>query len=228
MVHFLHLLDIEATLVNRLPSNLDSQRDIVRQQFMARLIGNEIACRNILRMSPYAFALLCQKLRGTGILKDYRRATVEEQVVKFLHVLGQNFHTRALGFYFQRSGETVSRHFHNVLRAVISLEGELLKQPTGSEVSLEIQNSQRIYPYFKDCIGAIDGTHIRVKVPKEQAARFRGRKEWPTQNVLATCSFDMKFTYVLPGWEGTASDSRILKNALTREDRLLIPQGKYN
>ncbi|XVF53722.1 hypothetical protein PTKIN_Ptkin05aG0121500 [Pterospermum kingtungense] len=149
MVHFLHLLDIEATLVNRLPSNLDSQRDIVRQQFMARLIGNEIACRNILRMSPYAFALLCQKLRGTGILKDYRRATVEEQVVKFLHVLGQNFHTRALGFYFQRSGETVSRHFHNVLRAVISLEGELLKQPTGSEVPLEIQNSQRFYPYFK-------------------------------------------------------------------------------
>ncbi|XVF88623.1 hypothetical protein PTKIN_Ptkin19aG0065700 [Pterospermum kingtungense] len=35
----------------------------------------------------------------------------------------------------------------------------------------------------------------------------------------------MKFTYVLPDWEGTASDSRILKNALTREDRLIIPQG---
>ncbi|XP_076922705.1 uncharacterized protein LOC143584564 [Bidens hawaiensis] len=33
------------------------------------------------------------------------------------------------------------------------------------------------------------------------------------------------------GWEGTASDSRIIKNALTREDKLVIPQnliaGKY-
>jgi hypothetical protein len=35
----------------------------------------------------------------------------------------------------------------------------------------------------------------------------------------------MKFTYVLPGWEGTASDSKILKDALSREDSLLIPEG---
>ncbi|XP_058007937.1 protein ALP1-like [Hevea brasiliensis] len=84
-----------------------------------------------------------------------------------------------------------------------------------------------MYLSIQNCVGALDGTHIRVKVPRELAPRFRGRKEWPTQNVLAACSFDMKFTYVLPGWEGTASDSRILKNALDREDKLLIPQGKF-
>ncbi|XP_048501562.1 uncharacterized protein LOC125497893 [Beta vulgaris subsp. vulgaris] len=78
-----------------------------------------------------------------------------------------------------------------------------------------------------DCVGAIDGTHVRVKVSNTNAPRYRGRKNWPTQNVLAACSFDLKFTYVLPGWEGTASDSRILKNALTREDSLHIPEGKY-
>nr|KYP44363.1 Putative nuclease HARBI1 [Cajanus cajan] len=37
----------------------------------------------------------------------------------------------------------------------------------------------------------------------------------------------MKFTYVLGGWEGTTSDSRILKDVLGREDPLIIPQGKY-
>jgi len=36
----------------------------------------------------------------------------------------------------------------------------------------------------------------------------------------------MKFTYVLAGWEGTTSDSRILKDALIREDPLLIPEGE--
>ncbi|KAF2288882.1 hypothetical protein GH714_022551 [Hevea brasiliensis] len=123
--------------------------------------------------------------------------------------------------------ETISRHFHNVLRAVVALEAEFLNQPTGVDVPPQILNNNRIYPYFKDCVGALDGTHIRVKVPRELAPRFRGRKEWPTQNVLATCSFDMKLTYVLPGWEGTASDSRILKHALDREDKLLIPQGKF-
>ncbi|CAI0385738.1 unnamed protein product, partial [Linum tenue] len=46
--------------------------------------------------------------------------------------------------------------------------------------------------------------------------RFRGRKEWPTQNVLASS-----------GWEGTASDSRILKDALARPHGLVIPEEKF-
>ncbi|XP_054820765.1 protein ALP1-like [Prosopis cineraria] len=128
---------------------------------------------------------------------------------------------------FRRSGETISRHFHQVLTAIIDLEEKFLVQPNGSTILPEIKKDKKFFPYFKDCVGAIDGTHIRVKVPSLDAPRYRGRKEFPTQNVLATCTFDLKFTYVLPGWEGTASDSRIIKNALTREDKLIIPEGKY-
>ena len=65
-----------------------------------------------------------------------------------------------------------------------------------------------------------------MRVPNNDAPRYRGRKGYPTINVLAACTFDLKFTYVLTGWEGTASDSRIIKNALTREDKLIIPNGK--
>ena len=58
--------------------------------------------------------------------------------------------------------------------------------------------------------------------------RYQRQKYYPTQNVLAACSFDLKFTYVLPGWEGFASDSRILDNALMRDfDKLIVPQGDY-
>ncbi|GAV74326.1 DDE_4 domain-containing protein, partial [Cephalotus follicularis] len=99
--------------------------------------------------------------------------------------------------------------------------------PVGSEVPSEILYRSRFYPYIKDCIGAIDGTHVRVKVSNEDAPGYHGRKDWPAQNVLAACSFDLRFTYVLPGWEGTASDSRIIKNALSREDKLKIPERKY-
>ncbi|XP_028204632.1 putative nuclease HARBI1 isoform X2 [Glycine soja] len=193
---------------------------------MRQLVHTE-KCRDIIRMGPEAFMLLCHKLRGTGYVKDTIRSTVEEQVAKFLHIIGHNVKNRTVSFFFRRSGETVSRHFHNVLRAIISLEDEFLVQPSGRDVPPQILNNSRFYPFFKDCIGAIDGTHIRVKVPRAEAARFRGRKDYPTQNVLAACNFDMKFTYVLPGWEGTASDSRILKDALSREDSLKIPEGKY-
>nr|GEX22036.1 hypothetical protein [Tanacetum cinerariifolium] len=37
----------------------------------------------------------------------------------------------------------------------------------------------------------------------------------------------MQFIYVLPGWEGSAHDGRVLRDAISREDGLKIPQGCY-
>jgi len=63
-----------------------------------------------------------------------------------------------------------------------------------------------------------------VKVPRGDALRFRGKKDWPTQNVFAACDFDMKFRYErILLKDGTTSDSRILKDALIREDPLIVP-----
>ena len=35
----------------------------------------------------------------------------------------------------------------------------------------------------------------------------------------------MQFIYVLPGWEGSAHDGRVLRDAISRDDGLKIPQG---
>ena len=41
--------------------------------------------------------------------------------------------------------------------------------------------------------------HIfELKFPKEDVPKKRGRKGIPTMNILAACTFDLKFTYVLP------------------------------
>jgi hypothetical protein len=56
-------------------------------------------------------------------------------------------------------------------------------------------------------------------------AAFRGRKHTTTQNVLAAVSFDLRFTYVLAGWEGSAHDALILTDALSRQDGLRVPPG---
>ncbi|KAM3265823.1 hypothetical protein P3L10_002817 [Capsicum annuum] len=74
---------------------------------------------------------------------------------------------------------------------------------------------------------AIDGTHVLASIPIEQQNRFRGRKDTTTQNVLATIKFNLKFTYVLAGWEGSTHDSRILNDVLERPHGLQIPQDKY-
>ncbi|XP_019253930.1 PREDICTED: uncharacterized protein LOC109232629 [Nicotiana attenuata] len=97
----------------------------------------------------------------------------------------------------------------------------------------EIENDRRAITHDirleneQDCIGATYGTHIRFKVSQSEAPKYRGRKDYPTQNVLAACTFDLKFTYVLAGWEGAASDSRIMKEALNRQNPLKLLEGKY-
>ncbi|KAF3662341.1 hypothetical protein FXO38_11228 [Capsicum annuum] len=57
-------------------------------------------------------------------------------------------------------------------------------------------------------ISAIDATHVLAFVPIEQQNRFRGRKGTTTQNVLTAINFNLKFLYVLAGWEGSAHDFR--------------------
>ena len=54
---------------------------------------------------------------------------------------------------------------------------------------------------------------------------FRGRKHNTTQNVMAIVDFDLKFTYVLAGWEGFAHDALVLADAIERDDGLRVPKG---
>ena len=56
-------------------------------------------------------------------------------------------------------------------------------------------------------------------------AAFCGRKKYTTQNVMVAVDFDLRFTYVLAGWEGTAHDALVLRDALERENGLRVPQG---
>ena len=61
-------------------------------------------------------------------------------------------------------------------------------------------------------------------MPPEIQGRFRGRKDGTTQYVLAVISFNLKFTYVLVGWEGRAHDSCVLNDAFARSGGFSIPE----
>ena len=66
----------------------------------------------------------------------------------------------------------------------------------------------------QDCIGFVDGIHIDARVSAEQVSKFQGCKGM-IQNVLVACDLDLKLTYVLAGWEGSANDYLVLKDALS-------------
>lgn len=81
--------------------------------------------------------------------------------------------------------------------------------------------------FKKNCVGAIDGMHFPVTVGVDEQGPFRNKNGFLSQNVLAACSFDMKFHYVLAGWEGSAPDMQVLNSALTRRNKLEIPDGTF-
>ncbi|CAA0360502.1 unnamed protein product [Arabidopsis thaliana] len=58
-------------------------------------------------------------------------------------------------------------------------------------VPTKIREITRYYPYFKDCIGAIDDTHIHATVLAPDAPNYRNQKGYISQNVLAACNFDL-------------------------------------
>jgi hypothetical protein len=57
-------------------------------------------------------------------------------------------------------------------------------------------------------------------------ATFRDRKSHQTQNIMAVVDFDLRFTFVIAGWEGTTHDALILRDALEQENGLRVPEGK--
>ncbi|XP_020258512.1 uncharacterized protein LOC109834907 [Asparagus officinalis] len=74
-----------------------------------------------------------------------------------------------------------------MLRSSWSYKGSVLEAKVPKELAPKIVSNHLYYPYFKDCIGMIDGTYIDVFLPARLVARFRGRKG-VTQNVLAACT----------------------------------------
>ncbi|KAM3340769.1 hypothetical protein P3S68_028403 [Capsicum galapagoense] len=93
-------------------------------------------------MTPSSFAGLCEILVRDGGLRPTVQVTVEQQVAKTLYLLAHNVTNRELSFIFRRSGESVNRHFHVVLRAILGLYEKIIKQPDGSHVPYEISSSQ--------------------------------------------------------------------------------------
>ncbi|KAK4409469.1 hypothetical protein Sango_0019900 [Sesamum angolense] len=74
-----------------------------------------------------------------------------------------------------------------------------------------------------DFVGAMDGILVPAWVPQIDQNRYRSRKGRLAQNILAICDFDMNFTYVYAGWEGSAADARVLNHAISQDPTFPFP-----
>jgi hypothetical protein len=118
------------------------------------------------------------------------------------------------------------RAVYEVLPGLLKLHKEVVRLPQNFTPE-EIADDPKRYPFFADCIGALDGTHLPVFIRGGyiRQAPWRGRKGGLSQNVLVAVDFQMNFLYVLAGWEGSAHDSRVLNSAKAKGFEAL--PGRY-
>lgn len=197
------------------------------QLYYQELLGtnNTARFRNVTRMDRSTFDALLALLESRGGFRNSKYMSTGEKLLMFILVLVGNSN-RAICERWQHSGSTTSLVVHEVAGIILRCKHHFLfPVRLNDPVPRQISNSNKYSPYFNDCIGALDGTHIPAFIPVADQKNFRNRKKVLTQNVLAVANFDLTFSYVLTGWEGSAHDSRVLSDARTKG--LSLFPGKY-
>ncbi|KIY47649.1 hypothetical protein FISHEDRAFT_44912 [Fistulina hepatica ATCC 64428] len=93
---------------------------------------------------------------------------------------------------FQRSNATILKYFIEILDTVSigPLYDKYVQLPhTDAPVPDYIHNNTKLWPFFKDALGAMDGTYINCIPPAILRHLVHNQKGSVTQNVLACCDF---------------------------------------
>jgi hypothetical protein len=116
--------------------------------------------------------LLNWLLRNTD-LQGSRDVLVAEKLLIFLFICSHAIKFRVVAETFQHSARTIHRAFYEVHGLL--LHQEIIALPPDKTPD-EIEQDDKYWPYFADCIGALDGTHIEAWVPGRNQSCWRNRK----------------------------------------------------
>ncbi|XP_067212841.1 uncharacterized protein [Linepithema humile] len=98
----------------------------------------------------------------------------------------------------------------------MSLAPSIIRYPT-------LMEKEETLIYFRNkgfpgVIGAIDGSHIRIDKPVEDANSYINRKQYFSIHVQGTVNHNLKFIDIFVGYPGSVYDARVLKNSSIYND----------
>lgn len=227
-----HAVDVEHALMQSLSRSFHGRDYASGEALTRRIISEDKKLHHLTRMHVPAFEALLAWMIDRSLLCNSRGASAAQKLIIFLIISGQGSFYRAIAFQFHHACSSISKYFHEVLSALVVLHQEVVKMPTTEELQIQHQPHVKLlsnrFRLFKGCIGAIDGSHLKAYVLKDENGLVKAwynRKGYISQNVMAVCDLDGNFTYIYAGWEGSAHDGRVLSAA--RNKGFAVPQGYY-
>ncbi|XP_030922860.1 uncharacterized protein LOC115949712 [Quercus lobata] len=159
---------------------MQGRRLLLERRHCTRSISSRV-CISSLCGDLYDQSTIAYKYTNKYGYNGTKRVCLEKSLAMTLVVLSHAEGNKMVQDRFQHSGETVHRDVAMVV--------------TFRDVSEHIQHSDRYWPHFKGCIGAIDGVHVPMVVPVDEQHPYYGKKGITTTNCMCACDFDMKFTF---------------------------------
>ena len=118
-----------------------------------------------------------------------------------------------LSFSFRLGHSTVSAILKECCQALWDTLQPLVLQPPTAERWLSIASDFQNLWQCSNCIGAIDGKHIRIKAPPNSGSEFFNYKGYFSLVLLAICDARYRFVLVDIGDSGRHSDGGIFSNS---------------
>lgn len=117
-----------------------------------------------------------------------------------------------MGEKFNLGKASLSDWFFRIVRALYELAQKIIKWPNNHKRSL-IQEDFKKFANIPKAVGAVDGTYIPIKKPKNHAESYLTRKCNYAFTLQAISDPSLKFIDVFMGYPGSVSDHRIFVNS---------------
>ena len=99
-----------------------------------------------------------------------------------------------------------------VCKALVRLAPRVIQWPKGNNADIACRKFQSLKG-FPGVIGAIDGSHIPIRAPKEDPNSYFNRKSFHSIILQAVCNARCEFTHCCCGAPGSVHDARVFRNS---------------
>jgi len=106
---------------------------------------------------------------------------------------------------------TAFRAVRRITYALHCLAPRFIQWPKG-EVLNRIEEFSKARG-FPNVIGALDGSYIKIRAPKKDAASYICRKQFYAIHLQAVCNIKSIFTHCYAGHAGSVHDVRVFRNS---------------
>lgn len=89
----------------------------------------------------------------------------------------------------------------------------------------EISEDFQKYANFPNCIGAVDGKHVRIEQPSKTGSLYYNYKHYFSTVLLVVCDANYSFLYVDVGSYGKSNDSTVFQESLFYKN---VMEGTFN